>query len=41
MPVLVWTVNHPAQMRALAQAGVDGIVTDYPDRLIGAQKKPG
>ena len=41
LPVLAWTVNHPAHMRALAQAGVDGIVTDYPDRLIAAQKKPG
>jgi glycerophosphoryl diester phosphodiesterase len=39
LPMLAWTVNHPAHMRVLLQAGVDGIVTDYPDRLITARKK--
>jgi len=39
LPMLAWTVNHPAHMRTLVQAGVDGIVTDYPDRLIAARKK--
>lgn len=28
-----WTVNEPAEMRRLLQAGVAGIITDYPDRL--------
>jgi glycerophosphoryl diester phosphodiesterase len=30
--VLPWTVNDPGTMRALLEAGVDGLVTDYPDR---------
>ena len=28
-----FTVNGEAEMAALLQAGVDGIITDYPDRL--------
>ncbi len=31
--VVVWTVNDSDDMRALLQRGVDGIITDYPDRL--------
>jgi glycerophosphoryl diester phosphodiesterase len=34
--VHVWTVNDPAQIRALAAAGVDGIVTDFPNRVRSA-----
>jgi glycerophosphoryl diester phosphodiesterase len=30
--VTVWTVNDPAAMSAFIDLGVDGIVTDYPDR---------
>lgn len=37
--VVCWTVNHPAHMRLLMEAGVDGIMSDYPDRLIAANKK--
>lgn len=37
--VVCWTVNHPAHIRSLMAAGVDGIMSDYPDRLISAQKK--
>jgi glycerophosphoryl diester phosphodiesterase len=33
LQVVTWTVNDPTEMRALLEAGVDGIMTDYPDRL--------
>lgn len=29
----VWTCNEPAGMQQLLEAGVTGIITDYPDRL--------
>ncbi len=32
--VHVWTVNETADMQRLLEAGVDGIMTDYPDRLL-------
>jgi len=38
LQVVCWTVNHPAHMRLLIDAGVDGIMSDYPDRLVAAQK---
>jgi len=34
LQVVTWTVNEPEQVRATMAAGVDGIMTDYPDRLI-------
>ncbi len=34
--VIVWTVNEAPDMEALARLGVDGIVTDYPDRALEA-----
>lgn len=33
-PVFVWTVNRAARMRTLADWGVDGIITNYPDRML-------
>jgi glycerophosphoryl diester phosphodiesterase len=30
----VWTVNETDAMRRMMDAGVDGIITDYPDRLL-------
>jgi glycerophosphoryl diester phosphodiesterase len=39
LQVVCWTVNHPAHMRMLMAAGVDGIMSDYPDRLIAAVKR--
>jgi glycerophosphoryl diester phosphodiesterase len=39
LQMVCWTVNHPAHMRMLAAAGVDGIMSDYPDRLVAAVKK--
>ncbi len=34
LKVHVWTVNEIADMRRLLEMGVDGIMTDYPDRLL-------
>ena len=34
--VVVWTVNEIDEMLALARLGVDGIITDYPDRAVEA-----
>ena len=34
--VVVWTVNDAEEMMALARLGVDGIITDYPDRALDA-----
>jgi glycerophosphoryl diester phosphodiesterase len=33
LSVNVWTVNETGRMRELIAMGVDGIITDYPDRL--------
>ena len=33
LAVVPWTVNEPARMQLLIAWGVDGLITDYPDRL--------
>jgi glycerophosphoryl diester phosphodiesterase len=33
LKLLPWTVNDPADMERLIAWGVDGMITDYPDRL--------
>jgi glycerophosphoryl diester phosphodiesterase len=33
LQVVTWTANSMADMRAMIAAGVDGIMTDFPDRL--------
>ena len=34
LPVQVWVANELSEMRSLLAAGVDGIITDYPERLV-------
>jgi glycerophosphoryl diester phosphodiesterase len=37
--VVVWTPNEPADIAQMIQAGVDGIISDYPDRVLDALKR--
>jgi glycerophosphoryl diester phosphodiesterase len=39
LQIVCWTVNQPAHMRMLIEAGVGGIMSDYPDRLVAALPK--
>ncbi len=44
LKVHVWTINTAADMQRLLETGVDGIMTDYPDKLLmllGRQPKAG
>lgn len=41
LQVIPWTVNDPADMRRLLDWGVDGIISDYPDRLRDALRQRG
>jgi glycerophosphoryl diester phosphodiesterase len=34
LEVRVWSVNRPSEMESLAVLGVDGIFTDFPERLL-------
>jgi glycerophosphoryl diester phosphodiesterase len=31
--VIPWTVNEPADIRRMLELGVDGIISDYPERV--------
>ena len=39
--VIPWTVDDPDTMRALMDLGVDGLITDYPDRLRAVMSERG
>jgi len=39
--VVPWTVNDPADMASLVDLGVDGLITDYPDRARGVMIEMG
>ena len=41
LEVHVWTVNLPPTMRALLDLGVDGIMTDFPERLLEVYRERG
>lgn len=32
--LVVWTVNEPKDIRRMLELGVDGIISDYPDRVV-------
>ena len=40
LQVHVWTINDADEMRNLIEIGVDGIMTDYPDRLLNLRNHP-
>ncbi|HRG48208.1 MAG TPA: glycerophosphodiester phosphodiesterase family protein, partial [Leptospiraceae bacterium] len=37
--VIPWTVNDKDSMKKLISFGVDGIISDYPDRLKSVQSE--
>lgn len=39
--IFVWTVNKPKDIRKLLQMGVDGIITNYPDKALAVKRKLG
>lgn len=41
LQVATWTVNSPEQMAALVEMGVNGIMSDYPDRLRNVVERVG
>ncbi|MGB8437703.1 MAG: glycerophosphodiester phosphodiesterase [Burkholderiales bacterium] len=41
LKVIPWTINDRATMDALIDLGVDGIISDYPDRLREAAREKG
>jgi glycerophosphoryl diester phosphodiesterase len=41
LKVVPWTVNEPEHMQAVLAAGVDGLITDYPDRARAALASKG
>ena len=40
LQVIVWTVNDEHHMRRMADLGVDGIMSDYPDALVRLFRTP-
>lgn len=39
LQLITWTINEPEHIRDLAAAGVDGIMSDYPDRVVAVLKE--
>lgn len=37
--IVVWTANEPEDIARMLEAGVDGIISDYPDRVIELSKR--
>ncbi|WP_029035061.1 glycerophosphodiester phosphodiesterase family protein [Salinimicrobium terrae] len=38
LKVIPWTVNSKSRTREMITLGVDGIITDYPERILGCDK---
>jgi glycerophosphoryl diester phosphodiesterase len=38
LKVIVWTVNEPKEIGKVLEYGVDGVISDYPDRVLRAIK---
>ncbi len=36
MSVYAWTIDEPEEIRSAIEAGVDGIISDYPERVVEA-----
>jgi glycerophosphoryl diester phosphodiesterase len=36
--VVVWTVNEPADIQRMIEWQLDGVISDYPDRVLKALK---
>jgi glycerophosphoryl diester phosphodiesterase len=36
LQVIAWTVNEESRMRELQELGVNGIMSDYPERIVHA-----
>lgn len=41
LEVVVWTVNEPADIERMIALGVDGLITDYPDRARAVMARRG
>ncbi len=40
-PVIPWTINDPSDLERVLAFGVDGLITDYPDRLLEILRRRG
>jgi glycerophosphoryl diester phosphodiesterase len=41
LAVVPWTVNEPDEMARVMALGIDGLITDHPDRLRALLKSKG
>jgi glycerophosphoryl diester phosphodiesterase len=41
LKIVAWTVNEPADIATALEIGIDGLISDYPDRVIAELKRRG
>jgi glycerophosphoryl diester phosphodiesterase len=41
LKIVAWTVNQPVDIAAALDSGIDGIISDYPDRVLAELKRRG